>query len=94
MQLDGQLVCLGSSAFDILAVIVCAGGRPVTRDELMNAVWPGVIVEEGNIDVHMSALRKVLGANRDLIVTVPGRGYQLARPHISRRRSNPGRRQR
>jgi predicted ATPase/DNA-binding winged helix-turn-helix (wHTH) protein len=82
LQLDGQLVRLGSRAFDILAVIVSAGGRLVTRDELMNAVWPGIIVEEGNIDVHMSALRKVLGANRDLIVTVPGRGYQLARPQI------------
>jgi DNA-binding winged helix-turn-helix (wHTH) protein len=82
LQLDGQLVRLGSRAFDIPAVLVTAGGRLVTRDELMNAVWPGIIVEEGNIDVHMSALRKVLGANQDFIVTVPGRGYQLARPQI------------
>jgi predicted ATPase/DNA-binding winged helix-turn-helix (wHTH) protein len=82
LRLDGEYVRLGSRAFDILAVIVSAHGRLVTRDELMKAVWPGIIVEEGNIDVHLSALRKALGADRDLIVTVPGRGYQLAQPPI------------
>lgn len=82
LQLDGQTVRLGSRAFDILAALVLAGGRLVTRNELMDAVWPGIIVEEGNIDVHMSALSKALGANRDLIVTVPGRGYQCAHAQI------------
>ncbi|KAH0444538.1 hypothetical protein KCU90_g831, partial [Aureobasidium melanogenum] len=82
LRLDGQSVRLGSRAFDILAVLVSANGRLVTRDELMKAVWPGIIVEEGNIDVHLSALRKALGADRDLIVTVPGRGYQLAQPQM------------
>jgi predicted ATPase/DNA-binding winged helix-turn-helix (wHTH) protein len=82
LRLDGQCVRLGSRAFDILAVIVSANGRLVTRDELMKAVWPGIIVEEGNIDVHLSALRKALGADRDLIVTVSGRGYQLAQPRM------------
>ena len=82
LRLDGQSVRLGSRAFDILAVIVSANGRLVTRDELMKAVWPGIIVEEGNIDVHLSALRKALGADRDLIVTVSGRGYQLAQPRM------------
>jgi predicted ATPase/DNA-binding winged helix-turn-helix (wHTH) protein len=83
LQLDGQRVRLGSRAFDILAVVIAADGRLVMRDELMSAVWPGMIVEEGNIDVHMSALRKALGADRDLIVTVSGRGYQLAQPQIT-----------
>jgi predicted ATPase/DNA-binding winged helix-turn-helix (wHTH) protein len=74
---DGEVLHLGSRAFEILAVIASAGGRLVTKDELMNAVWPETIVEENNIQVHLSALRKILGPDRDLILTVPGRGYQL-----------------
>ena len=74
---DGEVVRLGSRAFDILAVVTSAAGRLVTKDELMNAVWPETIVEENNIHVHLSALRKILGPDRGLILTVPGRGYQL-----------------
>jgi len=74
---DSERVPLGSRAFDILAMVVKAGGRLVTKDELMDAVWPNTIVEENNIQVHLSALRKILGADRDLILTVPGRGYRL-----------------
>ncbi|ABE33609.1 NB-ARC domain protein [Paraburkholderia xenovorans LB400] len=77
LRRDGEVVRLGSRAFDILAVVASAAGRLVTKDELMNAVWPDTIVEENNIQVHLSALRKVLGPDRDLILTVPGRGYQL-----------------
>ncbi len=76
---DEEVVRLGSRAFDILAVVASADGRLVTKDELMNAVWPETIVEENNIQVHLSALRKILGPDRDLILTVPGRGYQLMR---------------
>jgi predicted ATPase/DNA-binding winged helix-turn-helix (wHTH) protein len=78
---DGERVPLGSRAFEILAMVVKAGGRLVTKDELMDAVWPETIVEENNIQVHLSALRKILGADRDLILTVPGRGYQLVQRH-------------
>jgi predicted ATPase/DNA-binding winged helix-turn-helix (wHTH) protein len=77
LQLNGETVQLGSRAFDILAAVASADGRLVTKDELMNIVWPNTIVEENNIQVHLSALRKVLGRDRDLILTVPGRGYQL-----------------
>ncbi|MGF6571564.1 putative ATPase/DNA-binding winged helix-turn-helix (wHTH) protein [Paraburkholderia sp. GAS333] len=77
LQQDGKVVPLGSRAFDILATVASAGGRLVTKDELMNTVWPETIVEENNIQVHLSALRKILGPDRDLILTVPGRGYQL-----------------
>lgn len=77
LRRDGEPVHVGSRAFDILAVVVSAGGRLVTKDELMNAVWPQTIVEENNIQVHLSALRKILGPDRNLILTVPGRGYQL-----------------
>jgi predicted ATPase/DNA-binding winged helix-turn-helix (wHTH) protein len=74
---DGEVVRLGSRAFDILAVVTSAAGRLVTKNELMDAVWPETVVEENNIHVHLSALRKVLGSDRGLILTVPGRGYQL-----------------
>jgi len=74
---DGERVPLGSRAFEILAIVAKAEGRLVTKDELMDAVWPDTIVEENNIQVHLSALRKILGADRDLILTVPGRGYRL-----------------
>jgi predicted ATPase/DNA-binding winged helix-turn-helix (wHTH) protein len=77
LRQNGEVVPLGSRAFDILATVASAGGRLVTKDELMNAVWPETVVEENNIQVHLSALRKILGPDRDLILTVPGRGYQL-----------------
>ncbi|WP_082902823.1 winged helix-turn-helix domain-containing protein [Paraburkholderia ginsengiterrae] len=77
LQQNGETLPLGSRAFDILAAVASANGRLVTKDELMNTVWPDTIVEENNIQVHLSALRKVLGQDRDLILTVPGRGYQL-----------------
>lgn len=76
---DGHEVPLGSRAFDILSIIVQAGGRIVTKDELMETVWPGLFVEEGNIHVHLSAVRKALGDHRQMIDTVPGRGYRLTR---------------
>jgi predicted ATPase/DNA-binding winged helix-turn-helix (wHTH) protein len=87
LRRDGEALHLGSRAFDLLAVIVSAAGRLVTKDELMNAVWPNTVVEENNIQVHLSALRKILGADRHLILTVPGRGYQLAH----RQKSAPAR---
>ena len=73
---------LGSRALDILCVLASAGGKVVTKDELMARVWAGVVVEEHNIQVHISALRKALAEDRDAeswIVTVPGRGYRLLR---------------
>ncbi len=73
----GHEVPLGSRAFDILSAIVLAAGRIVSKDELMETVWPGLFVEESNIHVHLSAVRKALGDHRQLIDTVPGRGYRF-----------------
>src|SRR4029453_6896479 len=50
--------------------------RIVTKDELLELAWPGLVVEENNLQVQVSALRKVLGASS--IATVPGRGYRFA----------------
>ncbi|WP_249674328.1 response regulator [Pseudomonas abieticivorans] len=78
--LDGdQVVKLGSRAFDILEVLLAANGQMVSKDELLTRVWPNAVVEENNLQVHVSTLRKVLGADRDIIRTVPGRGYRLIR---------------
>jgi FixJ family two-component response regulator len=72
-----QPIKLGSRAFDILELLINARGRLVTKDELLASVWPDSVVEENNLQVHISMLRKVLGGGRDLIKTVPGRGYRL-----------------
>ena len=82
LRRDETLVRLGSRALDILSVLASAGGKVVSKDELMERVWAGVVVEEHNIQVHISALRKALAEDRDAeswIVTVPGRGYRLVR---------------
>lgn len=77
---DGKPVPLGSRALDILRVLAAAKGDVVTKDQLMERVWPGRVVEENNIQVHISALRKALDDGKDgqsHVVTVPGRGYRL-----------------
>jgi len=77
---DGAVVALGSRAMGVLCVLVAANGDLVTKDELMDAVWPGLIVEENNLQVQISALRKALGSGKDgqsYVVTAPGRGYRF-----------------
>jgi TolB-like protein/class 3 adenylate cyclase/predicted ATPase len=79
---DGVPVRLGNRALDILCELVSAQGGVVTKDELMARVWAGVVVEENNLQVHISALRRALEEGGDWkrwIVTVPGRGYRLLR---------------
>jgi predicted ATPase/DNA-binding winged helix-turn-helix (wHTH) protein len=76
----GVPVTLGQRAFDVLLTLVSHHGELVTKDELMAQVWPGVVVEENNIQVHVSALRKVLATAGDgerYLLTVPGRGYRF-----------------
>ena len=76
----GQPVLLGSRAIDLLFALVKRQGKVATKDELMAEVWPGMVVEENNISVQISALRKVLGEDPEIVrclVTVPGRGYRF-----------------
>ncbi len=68
-------VPLGARAFDVLSVLVQRAGDLVTKTELFEQVWPGLVVEENNLQVHISTLRKFLGA--DVIATVAGRGYRF-----------------
>jgi predicted ATPase/DNA-binding winged helix-turn-helix (wHTH) protein len=79
----GVPVSIGQRAFDILVALVSRRGELVTKDELMAEVWPGIVVEENNIQVHVSALRKVLSSAADgerYLVTVAGRGYRFVAP--------------
>ena len=80
---DGERVRLGARLFDTLLYLVENHDRLVERDELQLAVWPGRIVEEGNLGQAISALRKALQADastESFIVTVAGRGYRFGAP--------------
>jgi predicted ATPase/DNA-binding winged helix-turn-helix (wHTH) protein len=79
----GVPVAIGQRALDVLLALVRRHGALVTKDELMREVWPGVTVEENNLAVHISALRKVLGQTDDgkpYLQTVAGRGYRFVAP--------------
>jgi DNA-binding winged helix-turn-helix (wHTH) protein len=75
---DGAAISLRPRAFDLLLALVERAGHLVTKDELLDQVWPKVVVEEAALHVQVSALRKVLGA--DAITTVSGQGYQFTQP--------------
>jgi len=75
LLVDGRRAALGGRAFDLLLALAERAGRLVTKQELLDLVWPDVVVEEGNLTVQMSSLRKLLGP--DVIATVPGRGYRF-----------------
>src|SRR5580765_5735563 len=75
---DGASISLRPRAFDLLVALVDRAGHLVTKDELLDRVWPKMVVEEAALHVQVSALRKALGA--DGITTVAGRGYQFTLP--------------
>jgi DNA-binding winged helix-turn-helix (wHTH) protein len=74
---DSGPIELGTRALDLLLVLLEADGSLVTKDELMSRVWPGIVVAEENLKVQISALRRALGEDRDLIRTEVGRGYRF-----------------
>ena len=75
LLVDGQPAKLGARAFDVLLALIERRDRTVSKNELFDLVWPGVVVEENNLQVHISALRKLLGPQ--VIATIPGRGYRF-----------------
>jgi predicted ATPase/DNA-binding winged helix-turn-helix (wHTH) protein len=84
LLLEGENpVRIGSRALEILIVLVERPGELVTKTELMARVWPKMVVEEGNLKVHVSMLRRTLGdgqPGRRYLATVPGRGYRFVAP--------------
>ena len=83
LESDGSPISLTPKAFEILLVLVQNGSRLTTKEELMRKVWPDSFVEEANLTVNISALRKQLGENPNgqrYIETVPRKGYRFAVP--------------
>jgi DNA-binding winged helix-turn-helix (wHTH) protein len=76
--LNGEALALGARAFDLLMALVERRERVVGKEELMAVVWPGLNVEENNLTVQISAVRKALGAGA--IATVAGHGYRFTLP--------------
>jgi DNA-binding winged helix-turn-helix (wHTH) protein len=74
---DGVPVELSTRAFDLLLVLLEAHGALVTKEELLRRAWLGIVVSEENLKVQISALRRALGADRNLIRTEFGRGYRF-----------------
>jgi eukaryotic-like serine/threonine-protein kinase len=83
LRREGHVVTIAPRTFDLLVFLVLNAQRVVTKDELMNALWPDSPVEESNLSQHVLLLRKALnGAEPDdkLVITIPGRGYQFTAP--------------
>lgn len=80
LRREGKTLHLNAKAFDLLVYLAENAGRVVTKDEIMDAVWENQFVEEANLKVQISALRKVLGEQKDdhrLLITIPGKGYKF-----------------
>jgi DNA-binding winged helix-turn-helix (wHTH) protein len=74
---DDKEVALGGRAFDLLLSLLSARGRVLSKAEIMRQVWPTTIVDECNLRFQMALLRRALGRDRDIVKTVPGRGYLI-----------------
>ena len=74
---DSQPLELSGRAFDVLMALIEASGSVVSKDALMDRVWPNRLVDENRLQGQISALRRALGSERDLIRTIAGRGYQF-----------------
>lgn len=77
---NGEPVRLGSRALEILLALVERRGSVVTKEDLLARVWPDTAVEEANLRVHVSALRRALGSDRRYIANVPLQGYCFVAP--------------
>jgi predicted ATPase/DNA-binding winged helix-turn-helix (wHTH) protein len=78
LLIEGVPAVVGARAFDLLVTLIERRDRVVSKAELFEAVWPGLVVEENNLQVQVSSLRKLLGPNA--IATVAGRGYRFVAP--------------
>jgi predicted ATPase/DNA-binding winged helix-turn-helix (wHTH) protein len=86
LLVEGRPAPLGARAFDVLLALIDHRDRVVSKNELFDLVWPGLVVEENNLHVQISTLRKVLGAQ--CVATIPGRGFRFT-PQIEMSDSAP-----
>jgi non-specific serine/threonine protein kinase len=77
MLARGVPVPIGARAFAVMEALVRAANELVTKDALMDRIWPGTIVADNTLQVHISAIRKALGQDRAMLRTASGRGYRL-----------------
>jgi non-specific serine/threonine protein kinase len=77
LRVVGSPVPVGGRAFEIVEILAESAGKLVTKEELMNRVWPGAIVNDNTLQMHISAVRKALGPHRAVLKTESGRGYRL-----------------
>jgi non-specific serine/threonine protein kinase len=75
LLVEGRPAPVGARAFDVLIALIDHRDRVVSKNELLDMVWPGLVVEENNLQVQVSSLRKLLGPQS--VATVPGRGYRF-----------------
>jgi TolB-like protein len=81
VTIGGAEIQVGARAFDVLAFLFEHADRVVSKEELLNQVWSGLLVEESNLTVQIAGLRKQLG--REWIKTVPGVGYKLTLAEVA-----------
>lgn len=77
---NNEAIALNSKTFDLLLTLIENHGQVLSKDELLDKVWEGQFVEENNLTVHISALRKALGERKGenrFLVTIPGKGYKF-----------------
>jgi DNA-binding winged helix-turn-helix (wHTH) protein len=83
VERNGEVVRLGGRAFELLVYLLEHAGQVVSHRALLEAVWPGTYVEEGNLRFQMAALRKALGSGEaSYVINVPGRGYCFTAPIV------------
>ena len=81
LRVDGHAVALEGKPLEVLHELLLRAGEVVTKDEILDAVWPGLTVVEGSLATAISKLRKALGGDADAIIaTVPRVGYRLVAP--------------
>lgn len=88
LLVDGEPANIGSRAFELLLALIERRDRVVSKSELLDLVWPGLVVEENNLSVQISALRRVVGVHA--IATVTGRGYRFVMPSVEAAGLLPG----
>jgi predicted ATPase/DNA-binding winged helix-turn-helix (wHTH) protein len=91
LRVLGSPVPVGGRAFEIIEVLAEAAGELVTKDELMNRIWPGAVVMESALQVHAVSIRKALGPYRSLLKTESRRGYRLLGSWTVQRQDAPRR---
>jgi predicted ATPase/DNA-binding winged helix-turn-helix (wHTH) protein len=89
LRVLGSAVPVGGRAFEVIEILAQSAGELVSKDELMNRIWPGAIVLENTLQVHAAAVRKALGPYKGLLKTESRRGYRLLGSWTVRQHGSP-----